>query len=96
VHVSHLRRALEPSRARREPATVLVSAAPGYRLQLPREAVDAWRFEDLVARARTTGAPVGRRALLDEALACWSGPAYAEFADSAWAAPEVARLDDCG
>ncbi len=94
VHVSHLRRALEPGRARREQPTVLVSAAPGYRLQLPRTAVDAWRFDELVARARSTDDPAARRALLDEALACWSGPAYAEFADTDWAAPEVARLDE--
>jgi hypothetical protein len=80
VHVSHLRRALEPGRRRREPATVLVSAAPGYRLQLPRDAVDAWRFEDLVQRARTTEDPARRSALLEQALGCWSGPAYAEFA----------------
>ncbi|MEU2351158.1 BTAD domain-containing putative transcriptional regulator [Modestobacter sp. NPDC049651] len=94
VHVSHLRRALEPARGRREAATVLVSAAPGYRLQLPADAVDAWRFGALVDRARAAAGPAARRALLDEALACWSGPAYAEFADTAWAAPEVVRLDE--
>lgn len=94
VHVSHLRRALEPGRGRREQATVLVSAAPGYRLQLPRGAVDAWRFDELVERARSTADPAARRALLEEALGCWSGPAYAEFADTDWAAPEVARLDE--
>ncbi|WP_448616238.1 BTAD domain-containing putative transcriptional regulator [Modestobacter sp. URMC 112] len=94
VHVSHLRRALEPGRARREPSTVLVSAAPGYRLQLPRTAVDAWRFDELLQRARSTDDPAARRALLEDALGCWSGPAYAEYADTDWAAPEVARLDE--
>src|SRR5262245_47649373 len=48
VYVSHLRRALEPDREPRAPATVLVTAPPGYALRLPAESVDAWRFEDLV------------------------------------------------
>ncbi|MGR6965270.1 BTAD domain-containing putative transcriptional regulator [Geodermatophilus sp. URMC 61] len=94
VHVSRLRRALEPSVGRRSGATVVVSVAPGYRLQLPREAVDAWRFEDLVARASATGDVAARRELLERALACWSGPAYAGSGDAAWAAPEVARLEE--
>ncbi|MGY1722771.1 BTAD domain-containing putative transcriptional regulator [Blastococcus sp. SYSU DS0533] len=94
VHVSHLRRALEPARPTRSEATVLVSRAPGYALHLPREAVDAWRFADLVARAQGEPDPVPRRELLERALACWRGPAYAEVADTAWAAPEVARLDE--
>ncbi|MCF6509918.1 transcriptional regulator [Blastococcus sp. MG754426] len=94
VHVSHLRRALEPGRRTRSEATVLVSRAPGYALHLPREAVDAWRFADLVARAQGEAGAAARRELLERALACWRGPAYAEVADTAWAAPEVARLDE--
>ncbi|MGY1823295.1 BTAD domain-containing putative transcriptional regulator [Geodermatophilus sp. SYSU D00079] len=94
VHVSRLRRALDPADGRRTGATVLVSAAPGYRLRLPREAVDAWEFEDLVARAHATDDVLVRRDLLERALACWSGPAYAGSADAAWAAPEVARLEE--
>nr|WP_275980128.1 BTAD domain-containing putative transcriptional regulator [Couchioplanes caeruleus] len=93
VHVSHLRRALEPGRARRAPAGVLVSAAPGYALRLPVEQVDAWRFDDLVRRAAGVGA-VRRHELLTAALGCWGGPAYAEVADEAWAVPEVARLTE--
>ncbi|WP_433296428.1 AfsR/SARP family transcriptional regulator [Actinoplanes sp. CA-030573] len=76
VHVSHLRRALEPGRQRRTPATVLVSAAPGYALRLPAEAVDAWRFDDLVRRAAAAG-PAERHRLLSEALDGWRGGAYA-------------------
>jgi DNA-binding SARP family transcriptional activator len=80
VHVSHLRRALEPARGRRAEASVLVSAPPGYALRLPRGSVDAWRFHDLVAQAQDKPDAAVRRRLLDEALACWSGPAYAEVA----------------
>jgi DNA-binding SARP family transcriptional activator len=93
VHVSHLRRALEPHRARRAPAAILVSAAPGYALRLPTAAVDAWHFDDLVRRA-ATAPPEVAHGLLTEALAGWTGPAYAEVADEAWAKPEVARLTE--
>ena len=55
AYVSHLRKALEPDRPPRAPATVLVSAAPGYALRLPEEQVDAWHFEALV-RAALPGA----------------------------------------
>jgi Transcriptional regulatory protein, C terminal len=47
-YVSHLRRVLEPGRAPRASAEVLVTSPPGYALRLEREAVDAWRFEDQV------------------------------------------------
>ncbi|TQS41031.1 AAA family ATPase [Cryptosporangium phraense] len=93
VHISHLRRALEPDRARRTAATVLVSAAPGYALALPDDAVDAWRFDALLTRAQATADPATRSALLTEALDCWSGPAYAEAADTSWAGPEITRLN---
>nr|WP_221382295.1 BTAD domain-containing putative transcriptional regulator [Actinoplanes polyasparticus] len=91
VHISHLRRALEPGRAPRTPATVLVSVPPGYALRLPAEAVDAWRFDALVRRA-ATAPPAERLRLLTEALDCWQGDAYAEMAAQPWAVPEVARL----
>ena len=95
VHVSHLRRALEPARPPRAPASVLVSAAPGYALRLSAPAVDAWHFEHLLRRAADEAArPERIRALVTEALDCWSGQAYAEFAAAAWAAPEAARLHE--
>ncbi|UGT44498.1 AAA family ATPase [Nocardia yamanashiensis] len=94
VFISHLRRAVEPGRAPRTPARVLVTAAPGYALRLPADAVDAWRFEDLLDRAARTTAPTDRTALLDTALSLWRGPAYAEFGELRWAATEAARLTE--
>ncbi len=92
TYVSNLRRSLEPARRPRTPASVLVTAPPGYALRLPEDAVDAWRFEARVVLAR--GAPPQEaRRLLTEALGWWQGPAYAENADEEWAAPEVARLN---
>ncbi|MGW0871228.1 BTAD domain-containing putative transcriptional regulator [Streptomyces sp. NPDC002740] len=93
AYVSNLRRSLEPGRPARAPATVLVTAPPGYALRLPRHAVDAWRFEDRVDRARRAPAEEAR-GLLAEALGWWRGPAFAEHADEGWAASEVARLTE--
>ena len=93
AYVSHLRRALEPHRAPRSPAGILVSEPPGYAIRVDEEAVDAWRFESLVRRATEAADPAAARLLLDEALGLWRGPAYAEFATESWAVAEAARLD---
>ncbi|WP_431951709.1 BTAD domain-containing putative transcriptional regulator [Nocardia lijiangensis] len=94
AYVSNLRRLLEPGRPPRTPARLLVSASPGYALRLPQEAVDAWRFEQLLDQARALADPRDARARLDEALALWRGPAFAEVADEPWAVAETARLNE--
>ncbi|WP_327092702.1 AAA family ATPase [Nonomuraea sp. NBC_01738] len=94
AYVSNLRRLLEPGRPPRTPARLLVSAAPGYALRLPPQAVDAWRFEDLLGLARTDTDPRVAQARLAEALGLWQGPAFAEVADEPWAAAETARLNE--
>lgn len=94
VYVSHLRRALEPGRERRAPARILVSAAPGYCLRLPVDAVDAWQFEAKVTAAYEESDVQQRVRLLEQALAGWSGDPFAGVGDALWAAPEVARLTE--
>ncbi|MER5411468.1 BTAD domain-containing putative transcriptional regulator [Streptomyces virginiae] len=96
AYVSNLRRLLEPGRAPRTPARMLVSAPPGYALRLADDAVDAWRFERLLARAREAlpAEPDTAGALLREALGLWQGPAYAESADEPWAHAEIMRLGE--
>ena len=93
VYVSNLRRTLEPDRAPRTPATVLVSAPPGYAVRIDESAVDAWRFEQLVRSATELDAASAAVAL-ERALGLWRGDALAEFAAEPWAAPEAARLDE--
>src|SRR5262245_66278144 len=44
AYVSNLRRLLEPQRAPRTPATVLISRTPGYAVRLATADVDAWLF----------------------------------------------------
>lgn len=93
VHVSHLRRVLEPDRRPRTPATVLVSEPPGYALRLPADGLDSRRVGALLDAA-AVAPPDRAEELLAEALRSWSGPALAEFADERWAAPEAARLGE--
>lgn len=101
AYVSGLRKVLEPQRERRAPATVLVTAAPGYALRLPDGAVvDASAFEQEVAqvhRLLTDPAPTRNDleqavGTLDRALARWTGDPYAELGDAPAAVAERARL----
>ncbi|WP_433539037.1 BTAD domain-containing putative transcriptional regulator [Micromonospora sp. CA-249363] len=96
AYVSHLRRVVEPTRERRAPARVLVTAPPGYALRLPADAVDAGRFESLLAEARVVSStdPERARRLVRAGLDLWRGPAYAEFVGEPWAQPEVMRLEE--
>lgn len=93
AYISRLRRVLEPDRAPRTPARILVSADHGYALRLPEDAVDAWGF----ARA-VDGVPERPEdteeaaAVLREALARWRGAPFAQFADELWARAEITRL----
>ncbi|WP_216215843.1 BTAD domain-containing putative transcriptional regulator [Amycolatopsis aidingensis] len=95
--VAALRRALEPERAPRAPARLLVTAASGYALRAEPDSVDAFRFEAAVTAA---GAALASNraatalATMAEALAWWRGPAYAEFGEYGWARAEAARLDE--
>jgi len=75
AHVSRVRRALG--------GDVLVTAPSGYCLQIDPDAIDARRFERLLAQ--------GDR---DMALALWRGPALADFAGAEFAQAEIARLEE--
>ncbi|MGW0771709.1 BTAD domain-containing putative transcriptional regulator [Streptomyces sp. NPDC002676] len=95
VHIARLRRVLEPQRAPRTPARLLVSAPYGYALAVDQDAVDAWVFEDRVAACSEAGLPAHVAAEgLAEALASWGGQPYAEFSDEPWTAGERARLEE--
>ncbi|MEU7694656.1 response regulator [Microbispora sp. SCL1-1] len=91
-YVSRLRRALEPDRAPREEAGVLVSAPPGYALRAAVEDVDCWHFEHLVKSDHEGPAATLQR--MEAALALWRGPALAGFQELIWAQTEATRLDE--
>jgi WD40 repeat protein/DNA-binding SARP family transcriptional activator len=74
---------------------VVVTRAPGYVLRVADDAVDAARFECLLADGRGRAAaddPVTAAAVLRQALELWRGDPYAEFAGEDWARPEAQRL----
>ncbi|MEU0569656.1 BTAD domain-containing putative transcriptional regulator [Nonomuraea sp. NPDC005983] len=83
ARISQLRRALG------DPA-LIVHGPSGYRLKVADS--DADRFRQLVNRRSADLRE--RAAQLDEALALWRGPAYADFADQDWARPEIAHLEE--
>jgi DNA-binding SARP family transcriptional activator/DNA-binding CsgD family transcriptional regulator/tetratricopeptide (TPR) repeat protein len=93
AHISHLRRRLEPGRQARSESAVLRRHGPGYALRVDPDAVDAWRFEQLMQRA-AAAEPAEAVPLFRQALDLWTGPAYADHAGEPWAEAEIARLDE--
>jgi DNA-binding SARP family transcriptional activator/tetratricopeptide (TPR) repeat protein len=89
VLVHRLRRSLgDPGRIRHEHA--------GYRLVADAGEVDAWRFADLVERARAAtaaGETAAAAELLTEALALWQGPAFAGLEEVNALAEAAERLE---
>ena len=93
-YVSHLRRALEPGRAARAPAGVLITSPPGYAVRLGRDMVDAWSFEEQVHQAAGLDDAAAVHSGLSAALAYWRGAAFEEFGGLPWADLEASRLDE--
>jgi DNA-binding SARP family transcriptional activator len=97
AYMANLRRVLEPDRPPRAPATVLRTRAPGYLLDSRRVDVDVCRFTGHAAAGwEAWGQGDTQCAVRDfeAGLALWRGQAYADVADAAWVAPEVARLEE--
>lgn len=78
TYVSGLRRALRATGTPAAPTALLSSTATGYRLALDPAQLDSARFEHDVARAEKLAVEQAGDALavVDEALARWSGEAY--------------------
>lgn len=96
AYIHNLRKVLEPGRAVRSQAQILVTQPPGYVLQVEPNALDASKFEMLAARGHHLLAqahPTTAKEQFTQALALWRGPALAEFAFEQFAQPEAARLE---
>jgi WD40 repeat protein/DNA-binding SARP family transcriptional activator len=94
-HVMRLRWALEPGRARGAAGEVLVTRQPGYLLRVAPGALDAMRFEELIATARRALSKEeadDAASTLREALELWRGQAFEEFLDTDVGAAESDRL----
>ncbi len=96
AYVSNLRRLIEPHRAPRGPAKVLVSQSPGYVLCAENDDVDSLMFQRLATEGHrlTDTDPRAAIAVLDEALALWRGAVLADFPGAAWVTGPAARLDE--
>jgi DNA-binding SARP family transcriptional activator len=86
-YISHLRKALGADRIEGRP--------PGYVLHVGADEVDAEHFEGLLREARFANGSPGRAGnLLREALALWTGPAFADLSFEPSLGGEIARLDE--
>ncbi|GAB1818952.1 BTAD domain-containing putative transcriptional regulator [Herbidospora sp. RD11066] len=95
AYISNLRRTLEPDRAARAPARVLLTRPPGY--ALAAETVDAVTFERLAAEGQKVLAADPARALdlLQQAAGLWRGEPYEDVAALApGLTAEAARLTE--
>jgi DNA-binding SARP family transcriptional activator len=95
-YVSNLRRALEPDRRPRDPARLLLTQGPGYRLAIAPDAVDAHRFEALAGTVRSrllADDPSGALDVAADALALWAGPPLPELADERFVVDAAGRLE---
>src|SRR5690348_8126394 len=97
TYVFHLRRALEPGRARGGAGEVLATRDRGYLLQVSPERLDAAVFEDGLT-AGLAELEAGRhsqaRERLGRALDLWRGPVLGDLSDYAFIRAEAARLEE--
>jgi predicted ATPase/DNA-binding SARP family transcriptional activator len=86
-HVSRLRTSLAPD--------VRIDAVPtGYSLVAAADVVDIDRFVAALDALDGCSDPSVVRDHLANALACWTGPAFGEFADHEWLRARGANLDE--
>lgn len=94
AHIAKLRRSLATVNSS---TPVLMTRGAGYVLEVADEAVDAIRFERLVADGRhvvSNGSPADAAAAFREALELWKGVAYQDFLNAAFASLESDRLTE--
>lgn len=75
-YVSNLRRSIEPDRDPGDRRSCIENSSPGYRLNVDRSQVDAYRFESLLSAgqaALAAGEPASAMVQFDEAQNLWRG-----------------------
>src|SRR5262245_24531693 len=95
-YVSHLRKTLEPGRARGQ-HELLVSHPPGYMLRIGSDQLDAERFRRLAEeghRLLAAGEPEQAAERLRLALALWRGPALDDLAYEEFTRADIDRLEE--
>ena len=97
MHVSHLRKLLEPERAPGSPGRILVTSPPGYLLNMEPDQLDLHRFEQTAAQARAereAGRTAEAAALRRRALALWRGPPLSDLSFESDLQADIARLEE--
>jgi len=93
VHISRLRKLL----ATAGQEGLLVTRPTGYQLNVPDDAIDVVRFEQLAGKGRDALAANNAESaaeLLRGALKLWRGTAFADVATSQYVVAEAARLEE--
>lgn len=96
VHVTALRRVLEPDRARSAPSVQLPLVNRGYCLTVGPDQLDAQRFERaavLGANSLAAGSPDDAVALLEPGLSLWRGRPFEGLEDIECVRIEIQRLE---
>jgi DNA-binding SARP family transcriptional activator len=97
VHVSQLRKVLEPNRKSGEAGELLLTRSPGYLLNLEPDQLDAERFKRLSGEGRQAlakGDSETAAAKLSEALGLWRGAPLADLTYASFAQAEISRLEE--
>ncbi|MDQ1429034.1 MAG: hypothetical protein QOK39_2510 [Acidimicrobiaceae bacterium] len=97
-HLWRLRQVLEPHRPAGHRSSVLLTESGGYRLVVTADQVDSLRFESLLEDASVLlrqRQPDRALQRCDQARALWRGRPFDPVTDREWAAPAVARLQEC-
>lgn len=92
--VSGLRKIID-QHARPTGAVTLTTTAPGYRLTVPDDHLDLWRFQRLVDLGRTelaAGEQDSGLRRLRTALTLWRGPALADLTETGISWPELGAI----
>jgi predicted ATPase/DNA-binding SARP family transcriptional activator len=95
--VQALQKQVSRLRRRLGPAIPLERGAVGYALNIDQDAIDAYRFEELLRRARVAleqDQPGSARDDLEAALGLWRGPALADHRFEPFAQSEIGRLEE--
>src|SRR5215218_886971 len=94
MHISQLRKVLEPERTVGKSGTVIVTRRPGYLLRVEPGQFDLTRFERALREAANHMSPRETVDRLREALALWRGSALADLAAADALRGDAARLDE--